>query len=198
MNNHSSMHDHVETAQIGFVTGNADKIRVFREVFSGIDVSIIPNDRPEIQADNGADIARETALYYARKHGGFVIREDHSLYMHALHPFPGPYVHYFDQHMPMETLLAMLHGAVDRSGFFELNAAIANANGFSKTYSHRVPIQVAMAPSGSHGNFDKILMLQGEDKTFSFKQEQGVPASDVWHHNLNAIRKDLLAGILDR
>lgn len=169
---------------------------MFRKVFTGFDVEIIPNDRPEIQADNGTEIARESALHYATQHDGLVIREDHSLYINALHPFPGPYTHYFDRHMSMETLLAMLYGAADRTGFFELNAAVANSDGFSKIYSYRVPVQIATVPSGNCGNFDKVLMLQGESKTFAYKQEHGIPAPDIWNRNLVAIREDLPDGIL--
>lgn len=92
------------------ITSNKDKIRQAKEVFSNtsIQINYIANDLPEIQANSSIEIAKETAIYYAKKINGAVIREDHSLFINALYPFPGPYTNYFDKNMPVETLLSIL------------------------------------------------------------------------------------------
>lgn len=92
------------------ITSNKDKIRQAKEVFSNtsIQINYIANDLPEIQANSSIEIAKETAIYCAKKINGAVIREDHSLFINALYPFPGPYTNYFDKNMPVETLLSIL------------------------------------------------------------------------------------------
>lgn len=186
--------------KITFITSNRIKIAQFLQTFQDgrIEVDFVGNEKPEIQADSGVEVAADTALYYAKKLNTLVVREDHCLYINALPGFPGPYTHYFDDHMSAEALLAALRGAEDRSGYFLLAAVVAAPDGRSWVYTDQVPIYIAETAAGSRRNFDRVLIREGETLTFAQQADQGIETPyGVWDQNIIAIRRDLENGVFE-
>lgn len=173
--------------KLTFITSNEDKIKSVKEVFSNvtnIDLHFVHNDIPEIQGNSSVEIARETALHYARHVNGLVVREDHSLYIRSLYPFPGPYTNFFNNSMPVETLLSMMKNMSDRTGYFELAAVLADTNGKTKEFVYRVKINISEYAVGDKGNWDRVLILDGEELTFSQKAQKNIVTSEhIWHQN---------------
>jgi XTP/dITP diphosphohydrolase len=185
--------------KVTLISGNADKLRQARAVFHDTPIALvaIAHDRQEIQGESALEIARETALAYAKRIDGYVLREDHALYLHALQPFPGPYTHFFNKHMPVTTLLQAMAHAEDRSGFFELATVLVTPEGEVREYIQRVEIEVARTARGGNGNWDRVLMLRGESLTFAEKsgqsQASGGEGANPWNRNFRRVRDDLLS-----
>ncbi|MCH5353866.1 MAG: hypothetical protein J1E06_10450 [Acutalibacter sp.] len=181
---------------IVFLSSNPDKKRQVQRIFEGSEISLsfVDNNEPEIQGENSREIALFAAQKYAMEHQVITVREDHSLYLNYLYPFPGPYLAYFDRKMEVDKLLQIYENATDRTGFFLLEAAVAFPNGIMRCYSHKVPIKLATAKSDGEGNFDRILILENEDLTFAEKKNLTIPSSPIWAQNYVNIYNDILQG----
>lgn len=181
------------------ISGNADKLRQAHEVFHGTPITLVavPHERQEIQGEAVLEIARETALAYAKRMEGYVLREDHALYLRALYPFPGPYTHFFNQHMSVDTLLQAMAHAEDRSGYFELAAVLVAPDGGVREYIQRVDIEVARMVRGDSGSWDRVLKLRGESLTFAEKrgrsQASDGEGANPWNCNFCRVRDDLIS-----
>lgn len=174
---------------IYLVTRNKDKLAAAQNAFgkSEIELHTVDKDYAEIQANNSLEIAKFTALEAAKDLHEPAIREDHSLFINALSGFPGPYTSYFDKKIPCETILELMKNAKDRNGYFEISAAIAYPDGEVKEFTYTVPIKIAHTAKGNHGNWDKILILEGTEETFAES-----PSSNrvhVWNKNFIKIKE---------
>jgi XTP/dITP diphosphohydrolase len=177
--------------KIYLLTKNEGKLLAAKSVFKdlGIELCILNKEYPEIQADRSVEIAKYTALMAARKNKKIVIREDHSLFINALGGFPGPYLAHFEHNMPAEKLLVMMKDLADRTGYFELAAVIAWPDGSTKEYSYRVPIIISKKLLGERGNWNRVLMLPGANKSLGQSTEE--ENVDVWNNNFKNIAIDL-------
>jgi len=177
------------------LTKNKFKLLTAKSVFdgSGINLKILEDEYPEIQADTSIEIAKHTALAAVKDHKCIVIREDHSTYFNAMGGFPGPYGNYFERHIPPEKILDIMKYMKDRTGYFELGAVIAWPNGKFKEYSNRVEFVISKKCSDKGKGWDKILMFPDDDKTFSEYGEQGSVGNDAsrWNKNFINILKDI-------
>lgn len=180
------------TKEIFIITKNIGKIAAANKAFSkfGVEVKNIDKDYPEIQASSSLEIAKFTAIQAAKELGLPVLREDHSLFITALGGFPGPYTSYFDKKIPAEKILELLKNQTDRSGFFEVATVYAKPSGEVKEYVFRVPIRISEKLQGSVRNWDRIIMLEGETKTFAELDEND--HLDVWNKNYLAIAKEII------
>lgn len=175
--------------EIFLITGNKGKLLAAQKVFSryNIQVKQIKKEYQEIQAKSSLEIARFTVLEAVKEFKVPVIREDHSLFIHALNGFPGPYTNYFDKTMPVETLIKILSLFKDRSAHMELAAALALPNGKIYDFVYQVPLKISKNIKGVNRNWDKILMLSDDTHTFS-ESEEG-DRLDVWAKNYEEIAK---------
>ncbi|MDO8610574.1 MAG: non-canonical purine NTP pyrophosphatase [bacterium] len=173
--------------KIYLVTKNSGKLAAANSIFSkyNIELNLVKNDYPEIQAENSLEIARFTALEAAKSLNAPAIREDHSLYINAL-KFPGPYTNYFEKKISPAMLLEWLKNYNDRDGYFEIATVYAEPNGFIKEFIYQVPITVALEERGSlQEGWAKILMLKNDTRTFAEYPEQ--ERLSVWNKNYQAI-----------
>lgn len=136
------------------------------------------------------EIAKHTALEAAKETGMICIREDHSFFVSAL-GLPGPYMQFIERVMSVEKLLSILKLSHDRTGFFELSAAIVYPNGEVGEYSYRVPVyfkEEIIVPDHRNG-WDSIICLEHETRAFS-----EYPSEDrdiVWADNFKKIAAGL-------
>lgn len=176
--------------KVYLLTGNPDKVKSAREAFkeTGIELEQLDECYTEIQADSSLKIARNTVKQATKDYDRAVIREDHSVYLDALPGFPGPYINYFDKKLPAEDLLKLLKGE-DRTGYFEVAAVLGLPKGEIKEHQFRVPIEIADEIRGNERNWDRVMMLEGEDETFA---ESSVESRlSIWNRNYRKIAEEL-------
>lgn len=166
------------------LTKNAGKIRAAVSVFDGYGITVknIEKEYPEIQADRSIEIARYGALEAAKEHNVSVVREDHSLFIHAL-GIPGPYTSYIEKHVSVEKLLSLLQNEQDRIGHFELALAYAEPDGQIKEFVYSVPIHIKeeIEVKDPRGGWNSILCLESESRAFTeYAEEERI---DVWNKN---------------
>jgi len=178
------------TREVYVLTGNSDKLKSAKKAFEGTSVEIkqLNEDIPEIQASSSLEIARHTVKQVMEEYDKPVIREDHSIYLDAVPGFPGPYMSYFDKNVPAERLLEILEGEKS-TGYFEIGAVLGLPTGEIKEYEFRVPIEISEEIRGDEGNWDRVMMLEGENE--SFAESSGESRLDIWNQNYRDIADDL-------
>ena len=179
------------TKEIFIITKNKGKILAAQSVFSkfGIVVKNIEKDYPEIQANSSMKIAKYAVEQAGKDYNLPIIREDHSLFIKALGGFPGPYTSYFDKIIPAEKILELMKGVTDRSAYMEVATAYRNSKGEIKEYIFRIPLVISEKIQGNVRNWDRIIMLKGDNKTFAELNEKD--HLDVWNKNYLAIAEEI-------
>lgn len=183
---------HYQHMNVYLVTRNSGKLRAANEVFKGGLVRLLPvdTDYPEIQADTNLEIARYTGLQAAKDLNAPVIREDHGLYLKGLGGVPGPYVRFFEQHVPNGQLLSLLERAHDRSGYFEVATVLAFPNGETEGFVFQVPFTIAYEERGLlQSGWNQLIVLDGETRTLAeYPEEERL---HIWNQNYLKIRQYL-------
>jgi len=177
--------------QIFIITKNTGKIAAAKKAFSEFEIEVknIDKDYPEIQASSSLEIAKATAIQAFNDFKLPVVREDHSLFINSLGGFPGPYTSYFDKKIPAEKILELLKNQKDRGGFFEIATVYVNSSGKIREYVFKVPIKISEKIQGNVRNWDRILMLEGDNKTFAELNEDD--HLDVWNKNYLYIAQEI-------
>lgn len=177
-------------SKVYLITGNSDKLKAARKAFEGKDIEMEQMDVEyrEIQASSSLEVARYTVEQVLEDRESFVIREDHSIFLDAIPGFPGPYMSYFDRNLPAEELLELLEGR-ERTGHFEISAVLGKPDGSTEDYSFQVPIEIAEELRGDKRNWDRVLKLEGEDRTFAESSEE--QRLEVWNRNFRRIAEHL-------
>lgn len=178
------------TREVYLLTGNPDKLKSAEKAFEGTNVELkqLDEDYPEIQESSSLEVARHTVEQAMEEYDKPVIREDHSVYLDAVPGFPGPYMSYFDKNVPAERLLEILDGE-ERTGYFEIGAVLGLPNGEINEYEFRVPIEISEEIRGDERNWDRVMMLEGENETFA--ESSGESRLDIWNQNYRDIAEDL-------
>jgi XTP/dITP diphosphohydrolase len=175
--------------KVYLLTGNPDKVKSARKAFKEKDIELEQLDEcyPEIQADSSLKIARNTVKQAIKDYNRPVIREDHSVFLNAVPGFPGPYMSYFDKKLPAEELLQLLEGK-DRTGYFEIATVLGLPSGEIKEYQFRIPIEIADEIRGNERNWDRVMMLEGEEETFA--ESSGDSRLEIWNRNYRKIAEE--------
>lgn len=174
------------------LTKNAGKIKAAHSVLGkyGIEIKSIENEYAEIQADSSVEIARHAAQEAAHRLGLPVIREDHSLFIHAL-GIPGPYTDYIERRLSVEKLLALMEYEPDKTGHFELALAYAEPDGFAQEFTHNVPIHIKenIVIKDFRGGWSSVLCLESENRAFSeYPEDERI---GIWNRNYIAVAEFL-------
>ncbi len=177
--------------EIYIITKNLGKIAAAKKTFSkfGINVKNIDKEYLEIQAESSLEIAKFTALQAAKEFNLPIVREDHSLFINALGGFPGPYTNYFDKKIPAEKILELMKNQKDKGGFFEIATVYVKPSGEVKEYIFKVKIKISEKLQGNVRNWDRIIMLENDTKTFAELNEDD--HLDVWNKNYIAIAEEI-------
>jgi len=170
--------------KIYLITKNPGKIMAAKSVFDkyGIEIGNIEKEYPEIQADSSLEIAKYTALEAAKDSKLPTIREDHSLYFHAL-GFPGPYTAFIEKKLSSEKLLAIVSHFDDRTGHFEISSVLAMPDGKTIEFTYTVPIWIKKEEvvKDPRGGWNGVLCLEGETRAFTEYPE--TERLNVWNKN---------------
>lgn len=148
---------------VTFVTGNQNKVK-YLEQSLGYPVKHAKMDLDEIQSlDLHAIVEHKVRQAYdALKEP--VLVEDGSLEFMALGRLPGPFIRFFNEEVPMETMCRILDGmdrrAVARSIFGYFDGADV------QYFDGKLEGTIAEHPAGEHGwHWDKIFIPTGSSIT---------------------------------
>ncbi|MCW8966494.1 MAG: hypothetical protein OQK82_07400 [Candidatus Pacearchaeota archaeon] len=178
--------------KIYLLTKNKGKLLAAQKVFDEFDIEVgsIEKEFQEIQASSSIEIAKFSTEAAAKEFNVPVLREDHGLYIESLKYFPGPFTAFFDKNMDVQILLKMLEYFENMNAEMELAASLTIPNKGTFESVYRVPLEISRKLQGEKGNWDKVLKLRGEDKTFSESTEED--NVDIWTENYKKLAKKFL------
>jgi XTP/dITP diphosphohydrolase len=155
-----------------FVTTNEDKRREAQRILGVelVDAALSPQDVPEIQALDFAEVAVHKARA-AREALGFppypVLVEDSGLIIGAWNGLPGALTKWFLLSVGNEGILRMLSGE-DRSARAVCAVAVADSGGDEHVFRGEVTGEIAPEPTGGAGfGWDPIFVPQGSGLTYA-------------------------------
>lgn len=164
-----------------------------QSVFKDFDIKLISveKDYPEIQAETSLEIAKYTALQVAKEIDAPAIREDHSLFIHALN-FPGPFTNFVEKKINVQNLLKILKNFKDRTGHFEIAIVYAEPNGETFEYVFQVPVTFGTEIKGENQRgWDGIIRLNNEKRALTeYPESERV---DIWNKGYKAVAKHILS-----
>jgi len=150
------------------VTKNPGKLMAAQSVFSKYKINLQPveKDYPEIQAETSLEIARFTALQAAKDLNHPAIREDHSLFLHAL-KIPGPYTNYFDKRITPQQIIKLIETFGDNTGHFEVVTVLAFPDEKTFENAFQVPMTFGNRAKGNDPNWNGLIRLLDEQRAIT-------------------------------
>jgi len=149
----------MQNKEITFITGNQKKADYLAK-YLGFPVKHVKLDLDEIQSLNLNAIVEHKVRQAYEKIQASVIVEDVSLEFEALGGLPGPFIRFFVERVPFETICAMVNGKTRRAmarcvfGYYD--------GKHLKMFEGSLGGEVAGAPAGENGfGWDKIFIPDG-------------------------------------
>lgn len=104
-----------------FATGNPFKFAIAQKALEGTDIVLIQQklDLPEIQSEDGKEIASFSAKWGSDLLKKSIVVSDAGYYIEALNGFPGPFIKYINQWLTAEDLLRLMEGKENRNAFIK-------------------------------------------------------------------------------
>lgn len=178
--------------KIYLVTKNKGKLMAAKSVFDSKNIELLPveKDYPEIQADTSLEIAKFTAIQAAKELNAPAIREDHSLFIHAI-DFPGPFSNYMEKNVKPEILLKILNNFNDRTGHFQVATVCAEPDGKTFEFIFEVPMTFGKVMKGTnHQRWDGLIRINNEKRALTEYPES--ERLDIWNQGYLAIAEHLM------
>ena len=177
--------------KVYLVSKNQGKLLAAKSAFTEANIVLLPVDKdyPEIQADSSLEIARHTAIQAAIELGHPAIREDHSLYIHAIN-FPGPFTNYMEKSISPKILLQILGAFNDRTGHFQVASVYAEPNGETFEYIFEVPVTFGEEIKGNETQrWDGLIRINNESRALTEYPEKD--RLSTWNQGYAAIAKHI-------
>ena len=144
---------------ITFVTGNQNKADYLAK-YLGFPIKHSKLDLDEIQSLDSKKIVEHKVRQAYEKIRGPVLVEDGSLEFTAIGRLPGPFVRFFVDEMPLETMCSILDGKTRKAtarttfGYYDGKEV--------KFFEGKLDGEIADAPAGENGwDWDKIFIPDG-------------------------------------
>jgi len=148
---------------IAFVTGNQSKADYFAKYFSH-PVDHVKLDLDEIQSLDLKEIVEHKVRQAYKEIKKPVIVEDVALEFEALGGLPGPFIKFFVENVPLNTMCAILDGQTRKAtarcvfGYFDGNDL--------ELFEGSLDGEIAKEPAGNNGyGWDKLFIPQGYNIT---------------------------------
>lgn len=145
--------------EVTFITGNLNKVK-YLEQYLGVPMAHTKLDLDEIQSLDAKKIVEHKVRQAYDLIKKPVLVEDGSLEFVALGRLPGPFIRFFVDEMPLETMCSLLEGrdrkAIARTtfGYFDGKEVLLFQGELSGT--------IAQAPAGENGwDWDRIFIPDG-------------------------------------
>lgn len=178
--------------KIYLVTRNPGKLLAAKSVFDKyrIEIQNVEKEYPEIQADTSLEIAKFTALEAAKELASPAVREDHSLFIHAL-GIPGPYTNYTEKRIPADKLARLIDLLGGNTGHFEVATVLAYPSGETFEYVFQVPMSFGKEPKGNNPKgWNGLIRLNDEKRTIAEYPES--ERLHIWNQGYEAIARHLI------
>ncbi len=149
--------------KVTFITGNIKKAE-YLEKFLGYPVSHLSLDLDEIQSLDLKKIVEHKVKQAYEAIKSPVIVEDVSLEFVALGKLPGPFIRFFIEEVPLETICSLLD---DKSRQATARCVFGFFDGIRlKLFESSLDGEIALTPAGESGyGWDKIFIPQGYSVT---------------------------------
>lgn len=155
---------------ITFITGNQSKADYLAK-YLGFPVKHLKLDLDEIQSLSLKEIVEHKVKIAYQKAKTPVIVEDVSLEFEALNGLPGPFIRFFVDSLPLETICGMLNGMTRKAiarcvfGFFDGNNL--------KLFEGSLSGEIATTPTGERGfGWDRMFVPIGYSSTRASLNEE--------------------------
>ena len=144
---------------VTFITGNLNKLK-YLEKYLGFPVEHIKIDLDELQSLDVKKIVDHKVRQAYEQIKTPVLVEDGSLEFEALGGLPGPFIKFFVENMPLETMCRMLDGKSRKAtarttfGYFDGTEV--------KFFEGKLEGEISLQPAGENGwHWDKIFIPDG-------------------------------------
>lgn len=178
--------------KIYLVTRNPGKLMAAESVFDKyhIEIQNVEKDYPEIQAESSLEIAKFTALQAAKDLKYPAVREDHSLFIHAL-GIPGPFTNYLEKKIPAEKLAELIDFLGNNTGHFEVATVLAYLSGETFEYVFQVPMTFGKEIKGENPKgWNGLIRLYDEERAITeYPESERLP---IWNRGYEAVAKHLV------
>ena len=123
----------------------------------------------EIQSNNLEEIAIRKGLDATKQLGEPCVVEDTEFRIDALNSFPGTFMHYAQEQLNEEKLLALMKDEKNRQCVSRNILIYAEPNGFTKAFECLVEFEILEKGKGKYmrKNWDRVLMLKETGKTLA-------------------------------
>jgi len=156
--------------EVIFVSGNREKIAIVKEIFkdSKINVSFKKIDCPEIQSEDGKEVAGFSARWAANKLGKPVLKNDSFLEIEALNGFPSFSAKYVEKWLGADGFLRLMKGIKNRKAKYLETTAFCKPGEEPIIFQAETILKIAEEKSGTHGwEMDNIFIVNGCKKTMA-------------------------------
>lgn len=161
----------MKNQQITFITGNQKKADYLTK-YLGFPITHTKLDLDEIQSLDLKKIVEHKVRQAYDKIKSPVIVEDVSLEFDALHGLPGPFIRFFVDNVPFETICAMIQGKTRRAtakcvfGYYD--------GKILKLFEGSLGGEIAESPAGENGyGWDRLFIPDGYTVTRAQLNEEG-------------------------
>ena len=149
--------------EITFITGNQKKADYLAK-YLGFPIKHVKLDLDEIQSMDLKEIVEHKVQQAYNEVHGPVIVEDVSLEFAALNGLPGPFIRFFVDNVPFETICGMIDGKTRKAtarcvfGYYDGNDL--------KLFEGKLDGEIAKTPTGENGyGWDRLFIPQGYSVT---------------------------------
>lgn len=168
------------------VTGSAKKTEEFQAMLPEIEIETSILEIDEIQSMSLKEIAKKKAQAAFEILRRPVVVDDTGFYLDELKGLPGPFIKYFEDQFPNDSLIRLLGDSKNRKGYAE--TCIAYCDGKYDLLAcgevHGIVTTDVCGPEGAFG-FDYCFVPEGYDKTFA---ELGLEIKNQISHRANALK----------
>ena len=154
-------------APVTFITGNANKLAEVQAILTGVSLTSLSHDLPEIQHGSLAAIVADKAKTACGHVNGPVLVEDTALCFHALGGMPGPYVKWFLDSAGNDGLVRMLADYDDKRADAVCTFAYAAPGVTPVCFEGRVSGVVVKARGPASFGWDAIFQPDGVQQTYA-------------------------------
>ena len=175
------------TKQIIFVTGNETKVRHANEALTGTGFELISQklDIIEPRAEDPKDVVIEKALQAIKLVNKPLIVEDSGIFIDFLKGFPKTFVHFAEETIGVKNIVKIMEGVENRNAEFRQSLAYVEPDMLDPIVFSYIDGNFTVADKvwepqfGVTGDFDKILIPQGENKPLCMFDKEWRAKRDV-------------------
>ncbi|SRR5258708_24093529 len=156
------------------VTSNKEKIHFAKLSLDQVGITFDSITLPlvEIQADSPKEIILHKADQAYAKLRRPVVVNDHWWNFPALGGFPGPYMHFMNDHLTAEDLIQFMHGKTDRTAILTESICYKDEKEMKVFFQERTGV-VLSSPQGNGVPGQQVISLSGDGLSIATHLNRG-------------------------